>query len=67
MYEEVHPRLRGQRLAAGKCPEHGITLVNRGPMLENGAEVGTTYGCPQTGCSFDLVARAGTRLTKLLR
>lgn len=64
---EVPPRIRGQRLSAGKCPEHGVTLVGRGPMLENGEPVGTTYGCPEKGCAFDLVARSGSRLQKLLR
>jgi hypothetical protein len=67
MSTEITPRLRGQRLSVGKCPEHGLTLVGIGPMLENEKPVGTTYGCPEKGCAFDIVARTGSRLQKLLR
>lgn len=60
-------RLRGKRLETGKCPDHGITLVKAGAMLENNVSVGTQYKCPNVECAFTLDARAGSRMEKLLR
>ena len=64
---EISPRTRGMRLSSGKCPEHGITLVRKEPLMQEGREIGTIYRCPETGCEFDIVALASSRLAKLLR
>ena len=59
--------LRGRRMQTGKCPDHGVVLVVKGDMLEAGQAVGRVYKCPIEGCLFDVPARSGTRLMKLLR
>jgi hypothetical protein len=59
--------MKGNRLAAGKCPEHGKVLVTKGEFKENGETVGRVYKCPLDDCTFEVVARHGTRLMKLLR
>lgn len=46
---------------------HGRTLVRKGALTEDGLETGSEYKCPETGCDFDVAARSGTRLDKLLR
>lgn len=59
--------LRGRRLQAGKCPDHGKVLVHKGDLVEHDQIVGRIYRCPHEGCTFDIPARSGSRLTKLLR
>jgi len=59
--------LRGRRMQAGKCPEHGVVLVQKGDLIENDQIVGRVYKCPCVGCLFDTPARSGGRLMKLLR
>ena len=57
--------MRGRRLQAGKCPDHGAILVRKDDFVENGQPVGRIYGCPS--CDFRIEARNGSRLMKLLR
>jgi hypothetical protein len=59
--------LRGRRMQTGKCPDHGIVLVTKGDMIEGEQVVGRVYKCPKDECQFEVVARSGTRLMKLLR
>ena len=67
MTEIVPARIRAQRLSAGKCPTHGAILSVKTPYLEEGNQVGFTYACPEKGCTFDVVARIGSGMHKLLR
>jgi hypothetical protein len=67
MSEIVPARVRAQRLSSGKCPSHGTVLVNAGPFVESDKQVGFTYGCPDTACKFEVVARYGSGMHKLLR
>lgn len=57
--------VRGRRLQAGKCPDHGAILVRKADFVENEQPVGRVYGCPE--CEFQIEARNGSRLMKLLR
>ena len=63
---ETDSRVRSQRLSAGKCPDHGTTLVYREAMLEADVSVGRVYCCPNSACKYAVEARLGTRLDKLL-
>lgn len=63
----VPARVRSQRLSAGKCPEHGEILSASGDLLEQGANVGTIYKCGNPECTYNVEARFGTRMDKLLR
>lgn len=65
--ETSNTLLRGKRLQTGKCPEHGTVLVTKGDMVEGVVVVGRVYKCSCEGCTFDIAARSGTRLMKLLR
>lgn len=57
-------QLQGKRLSSGKCPEHGKPLTWKENFVENGSTVGRIYGCGQ--CDFQIEARFGSRLVKLL-
>lgn len=67
MTEAAEALMRGRRLQAGKCPDHGKVLVTKEPLVERDEQVGVFYKCPEDKCSFEIAARYGSRLMKLLR
>lgn len=63
----IPARIRSQRLSAGKCPQHGSLLSAAQDLMDAGASVGTIYKCPESECTYNVEARFGTRMDKLLR
>lgn len=63
----IPARIRSQRLSAGKCPQHGALLRAAKDLMEADKSVGTVYNCSEPECTYNVEARFGTRIDKLLR